>query len=101
MLFGLVPLLGLGAAVLNQRRRRIGLAVVGGVGDEGPLRLLADVFAVDQKALLAAFHLQDELGDRGVGDGFEGVSDAAALAGVDPADQVDVYLAFQGGDQVR
>ena len=40
-----------------------------------------------------------KLGDRGVGDGFEGGADAALL-GVDPSDQVDVDLAMERGDEV-
>src|SRR3954447_7783356 len=47
----------------------------------------ADVFAVDDQPLLAALHLQDELGDRGVGDAFEGAADAAFLRRGDPAEE--------------
>ena len=62
---------------------------------------LQRLVGVDQQALLAALHFQGELGDRGVGDDFEGVADAAALDRVDAADQVDVDLGrVQGGDQV-
>ena len=62
---------------------------------------LAEVGAVDQQALLAALHFEDELGDRGVGDGFEGVADPPVLDRVDAADEGDVDLVVvQGGDQV-
>jgi hypothetical protein len=95
---GLVMLLGLvlvlGAVVADQRLGFIGSAVVSAVADKCLLGLFADVFGVDQQPLLAAFHLQDELGDRGVGGGFEGVSDPTALAGAN----VDTSLNVSNGN---
>ena len=56
--------------------------------------MLAEVAGVDQQALLAALHLEDELGDRGVGDRFEGVADAA-VDGVDAADRATSIWPFR------
>ncbi len=55
------------------------LSVLGGEVD-GRMRLglrRAEVFAVFEQALGSALHAQDEFGDGGVGDGGEGVADAA------------------------
>lgn len=66
---------------------------------------LAEIDAVDQEALLPALHFKDELRDRRVGNGFEGGADAAffralLMNGVDEADQGDVDLTMQVGDDV-
>ena len=54
----------------------------------------AEVDRVDEEALVAAVEVEGELGDGGVGDGFEGGADCA-VDGVDEADQVDVDLALE------
>ena len=53
-------------------------------------RSSAEVGGVFQQPLLAALHVQDERGDRGVGDGLEGVADLPLADRVDPPDQVEV-----------
>ena len=63
--------------------------VLGGHLCRGPMGAAADVGGVAEQALRPALHRQDELGDRGVGDDFEGGADAA-VDGVDAADQVDL-----------
>ena len=72
------------AAVGDQRRGVERLAVLGGEATLARWGLRQMFSQLTKQALLAALHFQDELGDRGVGDRFEGVADAAALAGVDP-----------------
>src|SRR5215207_7209316 len=75
-------------------------AVVGVHLHGGAVGAGAEVDVVLQQAAPAAHHAEDELGDRGVGDGGEGGADAAAPVGVDAADQLDLDLAAQVGDQV-
>ena len=52
-----------------------------------------------EEALAAAVEGEGEVGDRGVGDGFEGGAEAA-VDGVDVAVEGDVDLAVEGGDDV-
>ena len=67
---------------------------------EGDVPLLrAETGAVLQQALLAALEVQDELGDRGVGDALEAGA-GPAFDRVDEADDDDVELASQVGDDV-
>ena len=54
-----------------------------------------------EQAFLATLHFEGELGDRGVGNVFEGGPQAAALGRVDAAGEDDVDLAAQVGDQIR
>ena len=60
----------------------------------------AEVDAVLEQALLATLHFEDELGDRRVGNVFEGGPHAAALGRVDAAGEDDVDLPAQVGDEV-
>ena len=64
------------------------------------LLALAEVGRVDQEALLAAFHVEDELLHRHVRHVVEHGLQPAVL-GADHAAQLDVHLAAQVGDQVR
>src|SRR4249919_836272 len=90
----------LAALRLQQGVEDVALAVLSGEVDDRPVGRLAEVGRVDQQALLAAFHLQGELGHRSVGDGFEGVADAPVLDRVDPSGQGDVDPAgVEGRDQ--
>ena len=78
----------LAAAV--QRRAVFGQLVVLPDHPHRHLRDLArtEVTGVGEQALLAAFHLQDEAGDRDVREAFDRVSDLA-FDGVDPAGELD------------
>ncbi|HET7120425.1 MAG TPA: hypothetical protein VFI17_04135 [Solirubrobacterales bacterium] len=67
--------------------------------DFGIARFGAEVLAVDQEPLLAAFEAQGELRHRGVGGGGEGGADAAVLGG-DEANEGDVELAVEVDDDV-
>ncbi len=83
-------------AAVGDRRGGFGeLAVLGREVDDrvGFGFFAADVFGVDDQALVATEHGEGELGDRGVGDDFKGVADATALAGVDFAVEGDGDLA--------
>ena len=88
------------AAVGDQGIEVVDLAALGDEVGEGALGFGADVFGVLEKALLAALHLEDELGDGGVGDDFEGVAHAMVGGAVDFAVEGDVDLAVEGGDEV-
>ena len=65
-----------------------------------PDLFLAEVEGVLQQALLAARQGEDELRHRHVGDRVVGGPDAAAEA-VDAANQVEIDLAVQSGDEIR
>src|ERR1700755_1086273 len=61
---------------------------------------LAERFGVAQEGLLPALHFEDELTHGSIGDTLEPGPDAA-VDGVDIADERDVDLPAQGGDQIR
>src|SRR5215218_4253949 len=63
------------------------------------VRTATDVGRVGEQTLLAASHLQDELGNWGVGHRPERRADTAVL-GVDAANEVDLELTAQFGHQV-
>src|SRR5215203_3711731 len=87
------------AADLHQRLGERALAVVAGELGPGPRPGLAELGVVDEQALVAALHREDEPGDRRVGDRPEGVADPR-VDRVDPAGEVDVDLPVERGDQV-
>src|ERR1700704_1726083 len=70
------------------------LAALGRKGGGSAVLAFADVAAVDQKALLAAFERKGEFRGRGVRDPFEGVADAA-VDRVGAAVQDDMDLAVK------
>ena len=59
----------------------------------------AEVDRVDEEALVAAIEVQGEPGDGGIGDGVEGGAELA-VDRFDKADEVDVDLALELGDDI-
>src|SRR5258708_3044488 len=89
-LLAMFGMLGLLTAV--RLHHRIGgglLAVLPGEFDVGPRDSPTEIAAVDDQALLAALHAQDDFGERRVGSGFDRGSDPT-LGGVDPGSHLDV-----------
>ena len=76
--------LALGQSALSSGLDVVGLAVLAVELHRGAVGALADVGRVLKEALLAALQGDDDLGDRRVGDGFEGGAEAA-VDGVDAA----------------
>src|SRR4051812_30474907 len=75
------------------------LAALGDQRDTGPVGGDTEVSAVDEQALLAAFHGEDELAHRSIRDHVEAAPEAA-LEGVDATNQDDLEWAMQVGNQI-
>ena len=87
------------AGSLENRVLIRGLAVLTVDLDVDVLGGRAEVDRVDEEALVAAIEAEGEFGDGGVGDGIEGGAELA-VDRFDVADEVDVDLAFEVGDDV-
>lgn len=84
----------------QDRSRRDATSILSGYPNGSAVLMATESRRVDEKALLATSHLQDELRHWGVGDPIEGGADAPCLVGVDAPDEIDIEFSPQGSDQV-